>query len=143
MGSKATNLLTIGQVSRHAGIGIETVRFYERQGLIREPERKASGYRLYSADVIDRLRFIKRTRELGFSLAEIEELLSLRADPSISCEEVRRRASEKIAEVEAKIADLERIRGALLAVTAACDDRTASECPLLEALSSLRSSSNQ
>jgi MerR family copper efflux transcriptional regulator len=133
--TKAANLLTIGQVSRDAGVGVETVRFYERQGLIREPKRKASGYRLYSADVIDRLRFIKRTRELGFSLAEIEDLLSLRVDPSNSCEEVRRRASERIAEVEAKIADLERIRGALLAVTAACDDRATCECPLLEALS--------
>jgi MerR family transcriptional regulator, copper efflux regulator len=126
--------LTIGQVSRDSGVGIETVRFYERQGLIKEPARKASGYRQYSADVVDRLCFIKRTKLLGFSLAEIDELLSLRADPSTSCEEVRRRASEKIEEIESKMRELDRIRKALAEVITVCDEGTNSECLILEAL---------
>ncbi len=72
---------------------METVRFYERQGLLDEPARKASGYRQYSKDVIDRLKFIKRAKDLGFSLNEIAEVLALRSDSSMTCDEVRQFAS--------------------------------------------------
>jgi Hg(II)-responsive transcriptional regulator len=127
-------LLKIGQVSRLSGIAVETVRFYERQGLLSEPARKASGYRLYSEEVVVRLQFIKRAKELGFSLGEIAELLSLGEDSSTTCEEVRRRATEKIDEIVGKIHDLSRMKGALEALVSACDERTGSACPLLEAL---------
>jgi MerR family copper efflux transcriptional regulator len=127
-------VLKIGQVSRLAGIAVETVRFYERQGLLDEPARKASGYRLYSEDVIPRLQFIKRAKELGFSLGEIADLLSLGVDSSATCEEVRRRATEKIEEISGKIDDLSRMKCALEALVSACDEGTGSACPLLEAL---------
>src|SRR5438445_10622353 len=95
--------LTIGQLARRAGVGIETVRFYERQGLLEEPARKESGYRQYQEDVVARLRFIKRAKELGFSLREIMELLSLRVDPTTRCAEVRSKAAAKISDNVASI----------------------------------------
>ena len=127
--------LTIGQVARHAGVGIETVRFYERQGLLAEPARKESGYRQYAEDVVGRLRFIRRAKELGFSLKEIKELLALRVDPTTTCAEVRSKAAAKIADVEQKIEALQRIRKALVKLTAVCRGRgPTSECPILDAL---------
>lgn len=127
--------LTIGQVAKATGVGIETIRFYERKGLIAEPPRRVSGYREYAPDVIARLRFIKRAKDLGFSLDEIAEMLSLRVAPDATCSEVRRLAQEKLARIEAKIADLQRIRGALLTLTAACPGRgPTGACPILEAI---------
>jgi MerR family mercuric resistance operon transcriptional regulator len=127
--------LTIGQVARSAGVGIETVRFYEREGLLQKPARKESGYRQYENGVVDRLRFIRRAKELGFSLKEIKELLALRVDPATTCAEVRKRAESKIADVEKKIEDLQRIKQALKKLTAACRGiGPISECPILEAL---------
>lgn len=127
--------LTIGQVARNAEVGIETVRFYERQGLLEEPARKASGYRQYSEEVVARLRFIKRAKELGFALKEIKELLALRVDPDTTCVEVKRRAEGKIADVEQKIEDLQRIKKALVKLTSVCRGRgPTSECPILDAL---------
>ena len=127
--------LTIGQVARSAGVGVETVRFYERQGLLEEPARKDSGYRQYSQDVVARLRFIKRAKELGFSLKEIKEQLALRVDPTTTCAEVRSKAAAKIADVEQKIEALQRIRTALVKLTAVCRGRgPTSECPILDAL---------
>jgi MerR family mercuric resistance operon transcriptional regulator len=127
--------LTIGQVARHAAVGIETVRFYERQGLLEEPARKQSGYRQYGEDVVARLRFIRRAKELGFSLKEIKELLALRVDPTTTCAQVRSKAAAKLADVEQKIEALRRIRKALVKVTAVCRGRgPTSECPILDAL---------
>ena len=131
--------LTIGQVARSAGVGVETVRFYERQGLLEEPARRDSGYRQYGEDVVARLRFIKRAKELGFSLKEIKELLALRVDPDTTCAEVKRQAEAKIADVEQKIAALQRIRKALVKLTAVCQGRgPTSECPILDALDNER-----
>ena len=87
--------LTIGQLARNGGVGVETVRFYERKGLLAEPDRRPSGYRQYDEDVVDRLRFIRRAKELGFTLNEIKELLSLRIDPTTTCADVKSRAEEK------------------------------------------------
>ena len=127
--------LTIGQVARHAGVGIETVRFYERQGLLEEPARKESGYRQYTEDVVARLRFIRRAKELGFTLKEIVELLALRLDPDTSCAEVRGRAKAKIDDIDAKIRDLQRMRQALDKLVASCRGRgPISACPILDAL---------
>ena len=100
------DMLSIGQVARRAGVGVETVRFYERQGLLEEPPRRTSGYRQYSEQVIKRLHFIKRAQKLGFSLKEITELLLLRVDGQTSCEEVKGRTEAKIAEVEQKLLEL-------------------------------------
>ncbi|MCH8048022.1 MAG: MerR family transcriptional regulator, partial [Planctomycetes bacterium] len=79
------NSLTIGQLARRAEVGVETVRFYEREGLLEEPARRPSGYRQYDEGVVDRLRFIRRAKQLGFTLKEIRELLSLRLDPATTC----------------------------------------------------------
>ncbi len=127
--------LTIGQVARQADVGVETVRFYERQGLLNEPPRRESGYRQYPEDVVARLRFIKRAKELGFSLKEIKELLTLRVDPTMTCAEVRSKAQAKIADVEEKIQALQKIKKALVKLTTVCRGRgPTSECPILEAL---------
>lgn len=127
--------LTIGLLARRAGIGVETVRFYEREGLIGRPARRVSGYRQYDEDTLARLRFIRHAKELGFTLKEIGELLSLRLDPATSCADVRRRATAKIADIEAKIQTLQRIRRAVLKLTQACDVRgSSSRCPILEVL---------
>src|SRR5919201_5193477 len=127
--------LTIRQVARHAGVGIETVRFYERQGLLEEPARKDSGYRQYQGGVVARLRFIRRAKELGFSLREIKELLALRVDPATTCAEVKARAEAKVADIEGKIQALRRMKKALHKLTTACSGRgPTSECPILEAL---------
>ena len=127
--------LTIGQLAGRAEIGVETVRFYERKGLLAEPARKPSGYRQYDEGVVDRLRFIKRAKELGFTLNEIKELLSLRLDPTTTCADVKSRAEEKIDDIHERIRTLQRMKKALVKVTDACSGRGgAEECPILEAL---------
>ncbi len=130
--------MKIGEVARKAGLGVETVRFYERQGLIEEPARKQSGYRKFDDTVIGRLRFIKRARDLGFSLPEIRDLLNLRVDSANSCEDVQLRIQVKLGELDEKIQDLKRMRAALVEVAASCQDRPSeSACPFLEALDGL------
>ncbi|MFG0332429.1 MAG: MerR family DNA-binding protein [Maioricimonas sp. JB049] len=126
---------TIGQVARQSGVGVETVRFYERKGLIQEPTRRASGYREFDEGVVDRIRFIRRAKELGFTLKEIKELLELRLTPATTCADVRSRAETKIADIESRIQSLERMRHALVRLTRACSGRRrTTECPILEAL---------
>jgi MerR family copper efflux transcriptional regulator len=127
-------LLSIGQVSRQAEVAVETVRFYERQGLLEEPARRSSGYRQYSEDVVARLKFIRRAKDLGFSLNVIAEMLNLRPDSAMTCDEVRQSARAKIEDVVRKIEDLKRMKNALEELISACDERTGSECPFLAAL---------
>jgi MerR family transcriptional regulator, copper efflux regulator len=131
-----TSLLTIGQLAKQAGVGVETVRFYERQGLLLEPPRRGSGgYRHYPSESLSRLRFIRRAKTLGFSLSEIQALLSLHPDSAESCAEVSDRIREKIAETDAKIRGLKAIRRGLSKLSAACGRRPLlARCPLLEAL---------
>ena len=127
--------LSIGQVARRAGVGVETVRFYEREGLLEEPPRRASGYRQYPEEVVKRIGFIKRAKELGFSLKEITELLLLRVDAQTSCDEVKQRTEAKIAEVERKVVELQRMRQALLQVHSLCTGQgPIGRCPMLDAL---------
>jgi MerR family copper efflux transcriptional regulator len=129
------DMLSIGQVARRAGVGVETVRFYEREGLLEEPPRRASGYRQYDEQVVKRLHFIKRAQHLGFSLKEISELLLLRVDAETSCEQVKERAATKLAEVEQKIVELQQMRQALLQVASLCaGEGPKSRCPMLDAL---------
>ncbi len=125
--------LTIGRVAKEVGVNLETIRYYERRGLVPTPPRTRSGYRLYTPEAVRRLRFIRRAQELGFALKEIRELLALRVDTKTTCAGVRQRAQAKIADVETKIRALRQIRKALTRLTAACAGRgPASDCPILE-----------
>lgn len=127
--------LTIGDVAKEAGVGVETVRFYERKGLIDRPVRPRSGFRRYDEQTPRRIRFIRHGQELGFSLREIRELLDLRIDPEVSCADVKAKAIAKVAEVEEKLASLGRMRDTLLAITRSCaGEGPTTECPILDAL---------
>lgn len=126
---------TIGQVAKVAGVGVETIRFYERQGLIERPERLESGFRRYPPGTVDRVRFVRRAKELGFTLREAAELLDLRMEPEVSCDDVRARAEAKLAAIEDKLAALARMREILGDLVAACarQGRTG-PCPILAAM---------
>ena len=127
--------MTIGEMAKNAGVGVETVRFYEREGLLPEPPRRSSGYRQYSPEALRRLQFIRRTKELGFSLEEIRELMELRVDPRTSCGEVKRRAEDKITDIEKKMAELRRMKKALGRLASSCSGRgPTSVCPILDAM---------
>lgn len=129
---------TISKAASQAGVGVETIRFYERRGLINQPRRPADGgFRVYPGETVERIRFIRQAQTLGFSLGEISELLSLRADPQAECGAVRRRAEVKLEEVDRKVARLRQIGWALEAVIAACPGRGAlGSCSILEFLES-------
>jgi MerR family mercuric resistance operon transcriptional regulator len=129
-------LLTIGKAARAAGVGVETLRFYERSGLIEQPPKPAlGGFRVYPDETVHRIRFIRQAQDLGFSLSEIGDLLSLRTDPATDAGDVRERAAAKLADVERKIARLHHIRAALEVVIAACPGRGALEsCSIIEAM---------
>ncbi len=127
--------LTIGKVAKQAEVGVETIRFYERSGLLDEPPRNRSGYRQYQPEAIIKLRFIKKAKQLGFSLKEIGELIALRHKPGATCGDVRRQAEEKIRNIEEKIHDLGKMKEALLELTCQCSgDGPVTECPILTAL---------
>jgi MerR family mercuric resistance operon transcriptional regulator len=134
-----TEGMTIGQLAREAGVNVQTVRYYERRRLLPAPARRASGYRAFDAAALARLRFIRRAQELGFTLAEIAELLELRLDPHTTAADVKARASRKIADVDRKLRDLERIRDALTHLAGSCRGGRGptGECPLVEALGPL------
>lgn len=102
--------MTIGRVASAAAVSIDTIRFYERQGLIAKPRRSFSGYRIYSEDILDRLRFIGDAKRLGFSLKEIKELLSLGVKSTAECGPVTRKAEAKLAEMNEEIARMQRLR---------------------------------
>ncbi len=128
--------MSIGEVAREAGIGIETIRFYERKGLIKEPPRKISGYRQYPTAVVNHLLFIKTAKELGFSLKEISELLSLKLKPTGECKVIKMKAQEKIEEIEGKIRTLQKMKSILGKLTKACPgEGSTNECPILDAIS--------
>ena len=129
--------LTIGKLARLAEVGVETIRFYERKGLLDEPPRRESGYRQYPEDTVRRLRFIRRAKELGFTLKEIKQLLELRLEPAsrTTCEEVRRVAKEKLADVRDKIEMLQRMEAVLRRLVGDCQRRVVTgDCPILETL---------
>ncbi len=127
--------LRIGEVAAEAGVNIQTLRYYERRGLLREPQRSPSGYRAYPADAVRVVRFIKQAQALGFTLDDIEGLLQLAAGEPRNCRAVRRIARTKIGELERKIAMLGAMRASLLHLVKTCDrTRGRRDCPLLEAL---------
>jgi MerR family mercuric resistance operon transcriptional regulator len=125
--------LTIGKVARAAGVNVETVRYYQRSGLVAEPPRPAGSVRRYSGETVARLRFIKRAQELGFSLAEIRRLLAL--GDRQSCGRARALAAAKLSLVHARIADLERLRTVLESLIGRCDaGRGKVVCPIIQTL---------
>ncbi len=126
---------TIGQVARKAGVGVETVRFYEREGLIEQPPRRGNGYREYPVDTVRRIRFVVHAKELGFTLKEIVGLLSLRSRSAESCDSVKEQAEMKIADIEKRIRGLRRMKSTLRKLTRACERREpTAECPLMDVL---------
>lgn len=125
----------IGELADASGVGVETVRFYEREGLLPEPPRTGGGYRVYDADAVRRVRFILRAKELGFTLAETKELLELRVTDPAACGDVEATARAKITDIEARIQELERIRAVLGDLVRACAaNEQTGECPILDAL---------
>ena len=127
--------LTIGRLAERSGVGVETLRFYERKGLLPKPPRTESNYRVYPADAAQRVRFIRRAQELGFSLKEILELLSMRARPRTKCADVRKRAEDKIVDIDERIRSLEAMKKALSKLVSQCSGRSpATECPILDAM---------
>ncbi|WP_114394753.1 MerR family transcriptional regulator [Oleisolibacter albus] len=126
---------TIGDLARSAGTKVETIRWYEREGLLPPAERSSGNYRLYTAAHQRRLVFIRRARELGFSLEAVRTLLDLADHPTQPCHAADALAARHLAEVERKLADLERLRDSLRALTTECGHGTAADCRILEALS--------
>jgi DNA-binding transcriptional MerR regulator len=126
--------MTIGLVAKLAGVGVETIRFYEREGLLNKPKRKESGYRMFGPEVVNRIKFIKSVKELGFSLKEIRELLFLRVDSRSTATEVKKRVDSKIDQIDRRISDLKKVRNALAQLSRSVGKRTLSENPLLDAL---------
>lgn len=124
--------ITIGRLAKAAGVGVETVRFYERKGLMDAPARKASGYRQYDARAVERIRFIRSAQQVGFTLNEIHELLDLRDDKDARRGDVRERASAKIVDINEKLRELTAMRTALSTLLASCEgDGPAAGCPII------------
>ena len=129
------NGLTIGEVAKQAEVNIETLRYYERRGILPKPPRNRTNYRRYPEAAVQQVRFIKRTQRLGFSLNEISDLLFLRRDPKTSRAAVKDRAEAKLEDIEAKIQHLTEMRDALAHVTALCDGKGSIDgCPILHAM---------
>ena len=125
--------MAIGKIARRAGVSVDTVRYYEKSGLLTPAARLASGYRRYDDAQLKRLRFIREAQKLGFSLRDVRELLSLSRQRDIT--RVKRAAEKKLADVESRIAALERVRAALGKLVAACPGHgLAHDCPILKAL---------
>ena len=128
-------VLTIGELAKAAEVGVETIRFYEREGLIAQPPRPRAGYRRYLPETVRRVRFIRRAKDLGFSLKEIGQLLALRVAPETTCAEVRALARSKISNIETRIGDLQRIQRVLERLARTCRGTgPTSECPILDLL---------
>lgn len=131
--------IRIGELADRTGVSVQAVRYYERRGLLMPQQRRASGYREYGPGAVERLQFVRRAQELGFTLAEIGELLALRTDPNTPAAAVKARATGKIADIDRKIQDLQRIRHALTHLVGRCRGGRGpvGDCPLLEALGSI------
>lgn len=127
--------LAIGDLGRLTGTKVETIRYYERIGLLAAPERTAGNYRAYTTEHLNRLSFIRRSRDLGFSLEQIRTLLDLSDDRDRPCEAVDAIAKEHLAEVDRKIADLRALRRELSNMITQCHCGTIAECRIIDALS--------
>ncbi|WP_460001753.1 Hg(II)-responsive transcriptional regulator [Paradesulfitobacterium aromaticivorans] len=127
--------MTRGELAKNAGVNIDTIRYYEKLGLIPEQLRTKSGYRVFTPEMVERIRFIKRSQDLGFTLSEIKKLLTMAESGSYGCREVREFTSQKIKEIEQKIRDLQNIKNVLQDLSSKCCDEWAIEhCPIIESL---------
>jgi MerR family transcriptional regulator, copper efflux regulator len=127
--------LTIGQLAKQSSVHVETIRYYERRGLISKPPRTVSNYRTYTPENLRRVKFIKHAQGLGFSLKEIKELLALRATPRAKCADVQKYATRKIEDIQQRIHSLTRMRGSLEKLLRECSGGLpATACPILESL---------
>lgn len=124
--------LTIGQVAKRVGVNIETIRYYQRRGLLAEPEKPLGSYRRYPTEIVKRLRFIKRAQALGFTLDEVAGLLRL--DEACACTETRELAARKVALIDHKIAGLAAMRDVLGELIQQCDTDQSASCPIIQAL---------
>lgn len=132
---KQAGTLTIGSLAKQAGVGTQTIRFYERKGLLRQPARRPSGYRQYSREEAKRIRFIRRAQELGFTLSEIKDFLELRISARATCRDVKARTDQKLDEIESKIQDLKRMQRSLKKLSVSCTGSvktSTSGCPILD-----------
>jgi DNA-binding transcriptional MerR regulator len=135
--------MRIGELALEAGVNPQTLRYYERRGLLEAARGASSGFREYSRDAVRQVRFIRRAQDLGFTLEEIRDLLVLWPDSATSCPIVQARARATLERIDAKLADLREMRGALSKYVAACQNRAESEaCPLLEDLAESPSSAD-
>ena len=124
--------MKIGEVAKLSGTGIETIRFYEREGLLLEPERRPSGYRQYDESTVERLEYIRRAKELGFTLAEIRELMELSFVSQTCCDHIRQRAETKFADIESKIRSLQQMKRSLGKIVERCRNKNSTDnCPLV------------
>ena len=128
----------IGEAAEQAGVNIQTLRYYERRGLLPKPPRRTSGYREFPEDAVRIVRFIKRAQDLGFSLDEVEALLRLRRNSGRNRQRIRSVAERRIADIGRKIEELERMRGALQTLVHRCHAGTTLDCPIIEALTEAR-----
>lgn len=127
-------------MARQAGVNPQTLRYYERRGLLPEPARVGSGYRSYGSDSVETVRFIKRAQELGFTLVEVESLLELAAGGPENCDAAHAIANQKIGDLDAKVASLKSMRRSLQRLAATCElPRSKRECPIIESLAGDRS----
>ena len=132
----------IGKLARLAEVGVETIRYYERRGLLDEPQRSPAihhrGYRCYTYDAVERLRFIRRAKRLGFTLEQIVELLTLSEQKGDVCEPIRHRIEEKLEDVKVRLRDLRRMKRALEGLIESCENKQLGlcGCPILASLSS-------
>jgi Hg(II)-responsive transcriptional regulator len=124
----------IGEAAEQAGVNVQTLRYYERRGLLPKPPRRASGYREFPDDAVRVVRFIKRAQELGFSLDEVEDLLKLRRGSRLNRKQIRSVAERRVRQIEQKITELARMRAALRRLVHACHEGTTLDCPIIEAL---------
>jgi MerR family transcriptional regulator, copper efflux regulator len=127
--------LTTSKLARESGVHLETIRFYEKQKLLPKAPRTKAGYRIFTPETVQRVRFVKRAQALGFTLKEIRELLSLRVSTGTTCATMQRRAEAKAADIDEKIRHLKKMKKALEQLTETCKGRgPTTECPILEAL---------
>jgi MerR family mercuric resistance operon transcriptional regulator len=132
--TKARPGLTIGETARRSGCNIETVRYYERIGLMPRPPRSMGGHRLYGGEAISRLAFIRRARELGFAIEDIRALLGLVDRRAANCGEVKRIAEKQLDAIQARIGDLRRLERDLQGMMSLCSGRRIPDCPVIDSL---------
>ncbi len=134
---------TIGEVSRLTQVKVETIRYYEKIGIISDPPRNSSGYRIYSTPHLERLSFVRRSRELGFSQPEVRKLLTLVDEHKYTCAEVQGITAKQLAAVRTKIKDLRKLEKALANMVSECDGGDIPECPIVDILSTLPEAKKQ